>query len=508
MPITRSPTLNNRRKRATAGQSAVNNRTAPASPQVMGRRNRKRVTEDASEAEAVGVHDSAGEGEAPVLQRSDIQEEEGKPDLDIGSDPSESSPGDSMPKAVGKLRESAYRPFGNGATPSNSVLRSSSDSESETAYCRGGPGKPTCGDLVKYGDKGIKCDRCLLWFHASCQSVSDGALSALDHFKEELSWLCDLCKATVPVDKTKGLNQSSHLHLVKLENQVEEIGATISTHMKLIIQSLKEQEKAVNDNTKLVERSIAEDIKQKSSYAEIVRGSCNSVLREVTKISDLPKQGVPTNPVATHQDISKVFDSCLDKEKRKLNVVIHNLPETEAESLTDRAQSDQEQFRDLVKDCFRMNIRTSRSFRAGKKIDGKPRLLIITLENIETKLELLKMAPQLRHHERGKNIFVTPDLTREEREEGKKLREELKARRQAGESNITIRRGRIVVATSVDTSQLTGAQTEKAGDGKASRDGFMSQRPVPSDGEISARDNMASEQAPQPSDRASQQSQI
>ena len=90
-----------------------------------------------------------------------------------------------------------------------------------------------------------------------------------------------------------------------------------------------------------------------------MRGSCDSVLREVTRISDLPKQPVPANPVATHQDISKVFDNCLDKEKRRLNVVVHNLPETEAESLTDRAHSDQAQFRDLVKNCFRLNIRTT-----------------------------------------------------------------------------------------------------------------------------------------------------
>ena len=69
-------------------------------------------------------------------------------------------------------------------------------------------------------------------------------------------------------------------------------------------------------------------------------------------------------------------------------------------------------------------------------------------------------------------------------------------------------RGRIAVATSGDTSQLTEAQPKKAGDGKASRDGFMSQPPVPSDGGISSRVIMTSEQAPQPSDRASQQSQI
>ena len=91
MTIARSPPLSNRRKRATVGQSAVINRTAPGSPQVMGRRNRKRANEEASEAE--GARDSVGECEMPVLHRSDIQEEKGKPDADVCSDPSASSPG-------------------------------------------------------------------------------------------------------------------------------------------------------------------------------------------------------------------------------------------------------------------------------------------------------------------------------------------------------------------------------------------------------------------------------
>ena len=58
------------------------------------------------------------------------------------------------------------------------------------------------------------------------------------------------------------VDQLFHRHLSKLENWIKEIGATILSHVKLFVQSLKEQEKAVNDNTKLVERSITEEIKR------------------------------------------------------------------------------------------------------------------------------------------------------------------------------------------------------------------------------------------------------
>ena len=54
------------------------------------------------------------------------------------------------------------------------------------------------------------------------------------------------------------------------------------------------------------------------------------------------------------------------------------------------------------------------------------------------------MAPQLRYLTSWKHIYVTPDLTKKEWDEGKQLREELSNRRQAGEENLAIRRGKIV----------------------------------------------------------------
>ena len=50
----------------------------------------------------------------------------------------------------------------------------------------------------------------------------------------------------------------------------------------------------------------------------------------------------------------------------------------------------------------------------------------------------------MRHSDRWPRVYLTPDLTRSEREEGRKLREELKKRRDSGEQNLTIRNRKIV----------------------------------------------------------------
>ena len=79
-------------------------------------------------------------------------------------------------------------------------------------------------------------------------------------------------------------------------------------------------------------------------------------------------------------------------------------------------------------------------------MSNRDRLLIITLETPSVKQELLRMARHLRDSEKWGNIFITPDLTPAERQAAKKLREELEARKKAGEANLVIRRGKIVAA--------------------------------------------------------------
>ena len=101
-------------------------------------------------------------------------------------------------------------------------------------------------------------------------------------------------------------------------------------------------------------------------------------------------------------------------------------------------------FREVIRDGMRLNVNVTKAFRVGKSTPEKPRLLIVGLENAEVKIEVLKMASQLRETEKWHDIYITPDLTWKEREEGRRLREELRRRTSAGEPNLVIRRGRII----------------------------------------------------------------
>ena len=267
-----------------------------------------------------------------------------------------------------------------------------------------------------------------------------------------LSWLCPECKRSVKSGDGK--------RMMSLETRVEQLDKAMRGHAKLLTQSLKEQEAGIVNQTKLLESSIRELHNQKTSYADMVKCTCSEVVDKVSaKISSIPQgqltQSEPTNMVG----VSKVFDNFLDRDRRKNNLVIHNLPEAAGVSKEDRAAHDLRLFQDLVKDMFHMSVAVARSFRVGRSVENRARLLIVTLETPGVKQDILRLAPQLRSSEKYGNVYITPDLTPAEREAAKKLRDELSARKKAGEVNITIRRGKIV------RSDSNHAKDSEAGSG-------------------------------------------
>ena len=114
-----------------------------------------------------------------------------------------------------------------------------------------------------------------------------------------------------------------------------------------------------------------------------------------------------------------------------------------------------------------MSVSVARSFRVGKATETRARLLIVTLDTPGVKQDVLRMAPQLRQSEKWGNIYITPDLTPAEREAAKKLREELAARKRAGEENLTIRRGKIVNVRADSSASRSRQSQTLTGEGQA-----------------------------------------
>ena len=285
------------------------------------------------------------------------------------------------------------------------------------------------------------------------------ALTALKKFEEVgVCWLCSRCRPNV-----SSLDSGDSCCKAKLDALSEKVSCmedTLRQHMKLMEQAVKEQEKSVSNQTKAIEDSFKMEQQQKQlSFAEIVKGSCKEMMKEVTTKLDTVSQHKASVDAVSGQnknEVAGLLDSFLDKEQRKMNLVIHNMDESSGADARERARKDADKFKTMVREGLKLVVNTTKCFRVGKKKDDKPRLLIITLEDLDTKHEILRNARDLRNSAEYDNIYITPDMTKLEREQGKKTRDELAQRRNAGEKDLVIFRGKIIKRTYPRKPSMTG----------------------------------------------------
>ena len=148
-------------------------------------------------------------------------------------------------------------------------------------------------------------------------------------------------------------------------------------------------------------------------------------------------------------DVTAKAKAFRDREKRKYNLVVHNLPEQLPSGNKERQTGeDIGQFQKLIKDVFGLDVCVTKAFRACARVPNQIRLLIVSLADPNLRYDLVKRAYKLRNAEKWQNIYITADKSKQERDEEKKkrqtLREELHRRTEAGENNLAIRRGKII----------------------------------------------------------------
>ena len=285
---------------------------------------------------------------------------------------------------------------------------------------------------------------------------------------KDLLWLCADCKAELQIGQ-KGhfalMNKLTELD-VQLQTQVETLAASHQTGIDELKEVVRKHASAVDESLHLhrqmLEKAnceqarlmsemaslnktmlsshkqlVKEQEKQKGTYADVVKSL-------EKKIHDLPSASAQNRPTTT--TAREVLNVLSDKERRRCNIVVHNLKESSGNTHNEKMLNDQARLTALIRDVFQLQVGISKSFRAGNSSSDreKPRLMVATLDSEAAKWELIKMAPQLRNTPGFTNIYINPDLTKEEREEGKKLRQELARRKRNGETGLVIRRGKIV----------------------------------------------------------------
>ena len=258
-----------------------------------------------------------------------------------------------------------------------------------------------CKEECKSGNS-IPCGFCEFWFHSKC----------IDGMTQEFIDTCD--------QMNKLFGGSAFLCVIcrKLATKINKSIKDFDTKMEVMEARLKAAE--------LERKLLAERVEKMENRSEQVKDRIVGMEKEIETGMEKAKEEVK-NEMATEMK---------DREERESNVVVYGIQESKAQEAKDRKEEDGRRIRKMA-EVIGVEIRgeIEVKFRAGKRREAegeeeesRPRPMVVRIEDEETRQRLLQNARKLAREEEWRKVFVSPDLTWQQREEARKeekrLREE------------------------------------------------------------------------------------
>ena len=259
-----------------------------------------------------------------------------------------------------------------------------------------------CDSPVGETEAAIECHSCKEWCHKKCTEVTEIEYEVLGKSKEHIQWLCTGCCDTDKNDPQK----------TRLEAKLDLILKMMQT-MDLRLQQLE-----AKDPMESIDKILEEKVEKK---------------------------------------VAEMFEEQLEKEKRKLNIIMVNLPESKAESAEERKKEDLIEAKKIVQKVTDEKIaeEVTNPIRLGKVNigrDKRPRLVRLSIKTEEGKRQVMKNIHKVNQGVRKAEdkVYINHDATAKEREMFKGLMTEMKERKDKGETDLVIRGGKIVKRTRQD----------------------------------------------------------
>lgn len=285
----------------------------------------------------------------------------------------------------------------------------------------------TCAECSKPGCQLLlECEYCERRLCGKCANLKTDGMKAVTLYKN-IHWYCPHCEL-----KATGAVTNAKYSLGKSQTPEDFIN-------QRIISSIDDALQAMNEKVVQATKAVEENVKR--SYAEAVK-----TINVVTPPAN--PSGV-TGTALTHNDTN--MRELQDRNERKNNLVIFGVPESESNNRDTCQNHDAISFQEICQAGLGIDANITQVTRLGPKNDSKPRPLRIKLPEESLKWEILRQAKNLANSSDPlvKQIFIRRDMTYMEREEDRKLRQELRERRaestelQDGARWI-IRRGRVM----------------------------------------------------------------
>jgi len=233
-------------------------------------------------------------------------------------------------------------------------------------------------------------------------------------------------------------------HLLTIS--VTELRHIINSEMNRVIATFKTElaeridliDDAISKLTDVIVPGLSKEIK------ESLQSIINSPRNESNNSTTTTKCDSTATP-PTNDSLCSIAEELQERERKKNNLIIFNLPEATEGSINDRIEADNKKLTEMrgLMDLEKRPTEPIKLVRLGRT-SNKPRPLVVSFSSsdIGVKYNMLGNAKNLRNSIYSK-VSIRPDLTKMQQINSKSLREELLRRRDAGE-DVVIRKGIIV----------------------------------------------------------------
>ena len=298
-------------------------------------------------------------------------------------------------------------------------------------------------------DQAVECDVCEEWICFTCSGVSQAVYDIATQSETTVDYICKPCKEDLPhIRELVTIKQ-------KQNELIEQLKAEVSTTKRF-----RQQQQNVNQ---LYDRRIIalEEIVRDKNLADATYPTLQKLTGQAQNLEKvLLDQKTLAQKVKAQDDTLKENKRIEDKEN---NLIVYGIPETENDE-ANQMKVDYATVKYIYNTKATLSSRDlTQITRLGTKTDDeKIRPIKLTFANQTKRLEILRNNKNLvlEHDaftectlefcdEKGSkhnHIYVSPDKTKQQREDEKKLREELK-KRKLTEKDLIIRNGKIIKKT-------------------------------------------------------------
>lgn len=259
----------------------------------------------------------------------------------------------------------------------------------------------TCNQKIELDDA-LTCDKCLNYFHCTCQSITKAQHGYMKKLGNNINWFCKQCKEDtkykpLPADSAQGINKQLEIIIKRIDN--------VDNMHKLIDKQIE----AIKEIAIKIEKH-AISIEKLENITKLLETKLNNLIAE----QKLNKQAC-LQPALIHQTTQK--QSTVNNDYR-FRIRVAGIPESTKASTNERTQEDLEHLNVILQHLGNSTTIIKNIYRVRKydanRIKTSKRITIVELTTIWDRRLIISKAAEMKTFNIPK-IFISYDLSEEDR---------------------------------------------------------------------------------------------